>query len=75
METQPRQHISNKYYTYTVVTSPVYIGSKILSNHLCSLFSGIIFDPSQLGACKRNVAIILRYFAESPGFFICIFFA
>ena len=30
MKTQPRQHISNKYNTYTVVTSPVYIGSKVL---------------------------------------------
>ena len=30
MKTQPRQHISNKYNTCTVVTSPVYIGSKIL---------------------------------------------
>ena len=29
MKTQPRQHISNKYNTYTVVTSPVYIGSKV----------------------------------------------
>ena len=29
MKTQPRQHISNKYNTYTVVTSPVYIGSKM----------------------------------------------
>ena len=29
MKTRPRQHISNKYNTYgTVVTSPVYIGSK-----------------------------------------------
>ena len=28
MKTQPRRHISNKYNTYTVVTSPVYIGSK-----------------------------------------------
>ena len=28
METQPRQYISNKYNTCTVVTSPVYIGSK-----------------------------------------------
>ena len=26
MKTQPRQHISNKYNTCTVVTSPVYIG-------------------------------------------------
>ena len=30
MKTQPRQHISNKYNTCTVVTSPVYIGSKEL---------------------------------------------
>ena len=29
MKTQPRQHISNNYNTYTVVTSPVHIGSKI----------------------------------------------
>ena len=29
MKTQPRQHISNKYNTCTVVSSPVYIGSKI----------------------------------------------
>ena len=29
MKTQPRQHISNKYNTCTVVTSPVYIGSKL----------------------------------------------
>ena len=29
METQPRQHIFNKYNTCTIVTSPVYIGSKI----------------------------------------------
>ena len=29
MKTQPRQHISNKYNTYTIVTSPVYIGSKV----------------------------------------------
>ena len=29
MKTQPRQHISNKYNTSTVVTSPVYIGSKV----------------------------------------------
>ena len=28
MKTQPRQHISNKYNTCNVVTSPVYIGSK-----------------------------------------------
>ena len=28
MKTQPRQHISNKYNTCTVVTIPVYIGSK-----------------------------------------------
>ena len=48
---------------------------KILSNHLCSLFSGIIFDPSHLGACKMNVAnVILRYFVESAGFFICSLF-
>ena len=26
MKTQPRQHISSKYNTCTVVTSPVYIG-------------------------------------------------
>ena len=30
MKTQPRQRISNKYNTCTVVTSPVYIGSKVL---------------------------------------------
>ena len=30
MKTQPRQHISNKYNTCTVVTSPVYIRSKII---------------------------------------------
>ena len=30
MKTQPRQHISNKYNTCTVVASPVYIGSKIV---------------------------------------------
>ena len=29
MKTQPRQHIANKYNTCTVVTSPVYIGSKL----------------------------------------------
>ena len=29
MKTQPRQQISNKYNTCTVVTSPVYIGSKV----------------------------------------------
>ena len=29
MKTQPRQHISNEYNTYTVVTSPVYIESKV----------------------------------------------
>ena len=28
MKTKPRQHISNKYNTCTIVTSPVYIGSK-----------------------------------------------
>ena len=31
MKTQPQQqHISNKYNTWTVATSPVYIGSKII---------------------------------------------
>ena len=30
MKIQPRQNISNKYNTCPVVTSPVYIGSKIL---------------------------------------------
>ena len=28
MKTQQRQHISNKHNTCTIVTSPVYIGSK-----------------------------------------------
>ena len=28
-ETQARQYISNKYNTCTIVSSPVYIGSKI----------------------------------------------
>ena len=28
MKTQPRQHISNKYNTCTIVISPVYSGSK-----------------------------------------------
>ena len=32
MKTHPRQHISDKYITCTVVTSPVYIGSKLLAN-------------------------------------------
>ena len=29
MKHQPRRHVSNKYNTCTVVTSPVYIGSKM----------------------------------------------
>ena len=37
METQPRQHISNKYNTCTIVTSPVYIVSKF------SIRSGVRF--------------------------------
>ena len=31
MKTQPLQHISNKYNTCTIVTSPVYIGYKIIT--------------------------------------------
>ena len=34
MKTQPRQHISNKYNTFTVVTSPVYIGSQTIWKEL-----------------------------------------
>ena len=30
MKTQPRQYNSNKYNTCTIVTSPVYIGSKVI---------------------------------------------
>ena len=33
MKTQPRQHISNKYNTCSVVTSPVYTGSKLQGDH------------------------------------------
>ena len=32
MKTQPRQRISNKYNTCTVVTSPVFIGSKAIQS-------------------------------------------
>ena len=32
MKTQPRQYISNKYNTCTVITSPVHIGSKTASS-------------------------------------------
>ena len=38
MKTKPRQHISNKYNTCTVVTSPVYIGSKVKMNIKYCLF-------------------------------------
>ena len=47
MKTQPRQHISNKYNTCTVVTSPVYIGSKLYVNCLNGLqLSGYSFFMS-----------------------------
>ena len=36
MKTQPRQHISNKYNTYTVVISPVYTGSQTIWKELHS---------------------------------------
>ena len=46
MKTQPRQHISNKYNTCTVVTSPVYIGSKVewmVQTELLDFFLFIFF--------------------------------
>ena len=49
MKTQPRQHISNKYNTCTIVTSPVYIGSK----------ETIAF--SSFSVCKNgNRAVLVR---------------
>ena len=55
MKTQPRQHISNTYNTCTVVTSPVYIGSKFLTTRKSSLsgwvpFSVFVFH-SDLAGC------------------------
>ena len=64
MKTQPRQHISNKYNTCTKVTSPVYIGSKLLRNRinvvlfalcakigLCSLIQNLFYKT--LGAASK----------------------
>ena len=39
MKIQPGQHILYKYNTYIIVTSPVYIGSKISCNFLNNLKS------------------------------------
>ena len=49
MKTQPRQHISNKYNTCTVVTSPVYIGSKVeISREIISTAILFLIPPIQV---------------------------
>ena len=47
MKTQSRQHFSNKYKTCTVVTSPVFIGSKVLSE--------IDFNPRKKKKKKKKI--------------------
>ena len=44
MLTQPRQHISNKYNTCTIVTSPVYIGSKVFDASPHELLKSKLFS-------------------------------
>ena len=53
MKTQPRQHISNKYNTCAVVTSPVYIGSKVHDSYWILLFS--MGEEDHLIAVIKNV--------------------
>ena len=56
MKTQPRQYISNKYNTCSIVTSPVYIGSKIFwrcihyqgDNSVEVVFAGLLKKVSTL---------------------------
>ena len=49
MKTQPRQHISNKYNTCTVVTSPVYTGSKVSVTKISSLMLASVAEQ----ACRK----------------------
>ena len=44
MKTQPRQHISNQYNTCTIVTSPVYIGSKLVDKKKLKSFLSEVQD-------------------------------
>ena len=68
MKTQPRQHISNKYNICTVVTSPVYIGSKLrtcelslkkgydfIADILTKVFSEIFIEWSS----TKNIILVL----------------
>ena len=57
MKTQPRQHIFNKYNTCTVVTSPVYIGSKakqIFINKIFYLDNKIFYYNKNIFICKKT---------------------
>ena len=70
METQPRQHISNKYNTCTVVTSQVYIGFKILCK---SKDSRVYMDRvkriwylSPMRAAKVQASLRIRAVSPEP---------
>ena len=59
MKTQPRQHISNKYYTCTIVTSPVYIGSKTVLKtfHTESAHNVLTFNAESSGILRLAFAM------------------
>ena len=55
MKTQERQHISNKYNTCTVVTSPVYTGSKVTLTFACYIFDNWrLKKPAEMAYQKIN---------------------
>ena len=57
MKTQPRQHISNEYNTCTIITSPVYIGSKI--RH-CHKYDSTAFYQINI-ECTANYCILVTH--------------
>ena len=63
MKTQPRQHISNKYNTCTVVTSPVYIGSKMSFNpDKCEVIRAVCLMAFNPDKCEVIRAVSLVSF-------------
>ena len=53
MKNQPRQHISNKYNTCTLVTSPVYIESKTWVSIRKCIWTLVLLNPDIPCLCKQ----------------------
>ena len=65
MKTQPRQHISNKYNTCTIVTSPVYIWVQGCLDSIISILAISTISRHWLVPVAEQVGLSLTW-SQSP---------